>query len=367
MLTLPGELVESIIDWIHFDSPSSLSACALVCREWVARTRHHHFASILLIRARDIDTVTPFLHLLRSPLATFTSSVREVLLLHRTSPATTILSAGDVILLLARSGIQPTRLELDCEFSQLGMQGAQPDSFVSVTHLGLALAKDIPLESLPTYLCSFPSLQSLSVVPRDLWSDIDSSSTTMVLPPSVHKLELNDSTMLLWLLFLGSPLAQISALVLRDMVYGNIAVNQYLTNSVVAAALTSLTFTDCYLYLEDELNFGLLDALRHLNIHRHWFRTPMATAASKVVTAIRGSSTCRPLETVEFAVHPFEFSQSEDIALWRDIDTVLATVEAWPHLRKVTIRLGSGTVDATVSRTPFGELSINMDIMERSL
>ncbi|KAJ7493773.1 hypothetical protein FB451DRAFT_954009, partial [Mycena latifolia] len=41
MSTLPGELVDSILDLIHADSPSSLAACALVCQQWLPRSRYH--------------------------------------------------------------------------------------------------------------------------------------------------------------------------------------------------------------------------------------------------------------------------------------------------------------------------------------
>ncbi|KAJ7651331.1 hypothetical protein FB45DRAFT_716324, partial [Roridomyces roridus] len=72
-----GELVDAVIDWAH-ESPSTLAACSLVCRQWLPRSRYHGFSSIKLVRSRNLDTVKSFLHILESPLVTIVPSVREV-------------------------------------------------------------------------------------------------------------------------------------------------------------------------------------------------------------------------------------------------------------------------------------------------
>ncbi|KAJ7087092.1 hypothetical protein C8R44DRAFT_31361 [Mycena epipterygia] len=362
MPTLPGELVDSIIDSVALDSPSSLAACALVCRQWVSRTRYHCFPRIHLTRDRDVDTVKPFLHLLWSPLVTFTSSVREVRLHYRSSYATPVLSAGDIILLLSRFGVHPARLDLNCQFDQLGMKGAQPNSFASVTHLGLALSKEIPFGSFPRYLATFPALQSLSLAVLYSWaaeagqfSSVSTSTYPEALPPNLHKLELNHSALLRWLLWLDVP-PQISTLVLRDL-YPSPQVNEYLANPKVSGALTSLTLHDRFADLTHEtLDLSHLAALRRLHIHQHASQSllPTATATLALLTRIsRSPDACPLLETVELTSNAYEFARGQ-IEHWRGVDTILAG-PLWPRLRRVMVRVCSAgshhvAAEATITR-----------------
>ncbi|KAJ7257821.1 hypothetical protein C8J57DRAFT_987218, partial [Mycena rebaudengoi] len=74
---LPGELVDSIIDFACFDS-QTLAACGLVAKQWLPSSRFHLFSSIHLRRDRIRDTVETFLLLVQSPLATFLSCVLEI-------------------------------------------------------------------------------------------------------------------------------------------------------------------------------------------------------------------------------------------------------------------------------------------------
>jgi hypothetical protein len=244
MATLPTELIESIID---LTSPSSLAACALVCRQWTPRSRHHHFRSISLARDRSTDTVRTFLHLLASPLVTFVSSIREVRLYFRSSYGTPVLSAGDIILLLARYKVHPTSLDVDCQFNQLYMTGAQQASFASLTHLRLSLFNAVPLEKLFDYLCIFPSLQSLSLHIRDFKSELlsDRRLNRRVLPPDLHEMILAQPRILIGLLSLEPVPSQFSTLTLGSLDQWD-EVNQYLAHSTISATLESLTLTECF-------------------------------------------------------------------------------------------------------------------------
>ncbi|KAJ7743689.1 hypothetical protein DFH07DRAFT_749811 [Mycena maculata] len=134
MSALPGELVDSIIDLAYASSPSSMKACALVCRQWVPRSRHNYFSTISLIRNHSTDNVKTFLRLVASPLATFISSVREVHLSHRSSYGAPVLSVGDIVALLSRYGVNPTSFHLYCQSNRLSVDGAQGELFPSLTH-----------------------------------------------------------------------------------------------------------------------------------------------------------------------------------------------------------------------------------------
>ncbi|KAJ7087086.1 hypothetical protein C8R44DRAFT_820283 [Mycena epipterygia] len=328
MRTLPLELLDSILDLINSDcekspaSPSSLIACSLVCKQWVPRTRYHLFACIRLFRNPGIDTVKPFLHLISSPLVTFTSSVREVRLYYQfTRGPGPRVSAGDIILLLSRAQIRPRRLHLNSEYRQLGVEDFKRYSFASVTHLELALSKQIPVGNLPAYLSLFDSLQSLSLTAHHRGRvSIDSFPTETVFPVQVHTLELN---------------------------HWDSEVTQYLTSIVGSNALTSLTLTDCCTDSEDDpavrLELSHLHALRHLHIHRTSdFQTPAATS---VFRALAGICWAKLLETIEVTVDCFEFIRPARIRQWRDVDALLAATDPsplWPQLCRVTVRACSG-------------------------
>ncbi|KAJ7356589.1 hypothetical protein DFH08DRAFT_460941 [Mycena albidolilacea] len=188
MPTLPGELVDFIIDWSHAYSPSSLAAYALVCRQWLPRSRYHHFASIRLVRDRSTDTVKTFLYLIASPLVTFISSIRDVDLYYRSSYGTPVLSAGDIILLLSKSGIRLTRLNLDCHFNQLGMQDS--GRIASLTRLQLLLYGEVPLGTLFNYLVAFPSLESWMLAVRtESERGVQSQHRSAEFPPNLHELD----------------------------------------------------------------------------------------------------------------------------------------------------------------------------------
>jgi hypothetical protein len=49
--TLPAELIDCIIDYLH-DDPKTLSACSLVCRSWLLTARHRRWSRTRLERAR---------------------------------------------------------------------------------------------------------------------------------------------------------------------------------------------------------------------------------------------------------------------------------------------------------------------------
>ncbi|KAJ7750422.1 hypothetical protein DFH07DRAFT_827686 [Mycena maculata] len=79
LCTMPQEIIDMVIDNVA-DSPShsfkdkrTLAACALVCRSWLPRTRHHLFDDITLNRS-----IASFAALLRSEHCTFAPYVRNI-------------------------------------------------------------------------------------------------------------------------------------------------------------------------------------------------------------------------------------------------------------------------------------------------
>ncbi|KAK0446142.1 hypothetical protein EV421DRAFT_1792681 [Armillaria borealis] len=70
---IPPELIDFIIDLLH-DDLSSLSTCALVCSQWLARSRFNGFATVQLWPWR----ASQFFHLLDAPECTFASYISRI-------------------------------------------------------------------------------------------------------------------------------------------------------------------------------------------------------------------------------------------------------------------------------------------------
>ncbi|KAJ7114607.1 hypothetical protein C8R43DRAFT_127536 [Mycena crocata] len=343
MSTLPGELVDSILDLVHVSSPTSLTACALVCREWLPRSRYHHFASIILRRDRSTDRVNSFLKLIASPLVTFISSIREVHLYHRPSYGSPVLSPGDIIALLARAGVQPTHLHLNCQFNQL-IHGVQRTSFASLTHLRLTLCNEIPLEKMFDHLRAFPSLQSLTLQLQEGQEagriSIDSRTRPVALPASLRELEVVQPDILRSLVSLENPPSQFTGLILRQVDEWD-DVNLYLRNMAISQCLTSLTLESCYTARDIQdggLDLRRLSALRHLHIQEdpRWIANTALSVLAKLQTPA-------PLEAIRLNLRiggSYKHIGLQIFAAWSDVDTLLTGAEsrvAFPHLRRVVV------------------------------
>ncbi|KAJ7257805.1 hypothetical protein C8J57DRAFT_545492 [Mycena rebaudengoi] len=240
MSTLPGELVDSIIDFTFSDS-QTLATCGLVARQWLPSSRFHLFSSIHLRRDRSRDTVKTFLLLVQSPLATFLSCVLEVHLHHRPTYAIPVFSAGDLLALLTRTGLHPRNLFLDCQVSgdNLTLPPGTPQGFLaSLTHLRLNSLYEVLLDKLVDYVCGFPLLESLSL---GLMSIVPRRPKSTALPPNLHTLDVPEPSILDWLLTLDPIPQQISTLIFRGLRVGRPRINQYLRNGATAGVVQSLT------------------------------------------------------------------------------------------------------------------------------
>ncbi|KAJ7618099.1 hypothetical protein DFH06DRAFT_98413 [Mycena polygramma] len=345
-LTLPGELIDSIIDWTRRDlaySASSLASYALVSRQWVPRSRYHHFCSISLTRDRSKDTVKTFLSLVASPLVTFISSIRDVQLYHRSSYGTPVLSAGDIVVLLSRNGIHPTHLALDCHFNQVGIRESHRNGFASLTHLQLSFYGEVPLGRLFSYLSRFPSLKSLSLGIRNFgselgWMSVEHQQNAAELPSHLYQLDIHQPDILRCLSSFDNP-AHFNGLILRRISHFP-DVTRYLRTSANSVALVSLTLDHCI--PNNQLDLSRLEALRHLHIMQHHMWA--ATVLLEVLGSIAEASSPRPLEAIEIELDGREFRVDEDMEMppWSTLDAVLAGPEAnlrWPSLRRLTVYL----------------------------
>ncbi|KAJ7189678.1 hypothetical protein GGX14DRAFT_382969, partial [Mycena pura] len=82
-MSLPAELVDSVVDLLGSDRPT-LKVTSLLSRQWLPRSRHHLFSSIRLSSGwneydhTELERVQAFLALVSSPMATFIPAVAEV-------------------------------------------------------------------------------------------------------------------------------------------------------------------------------------------------------------------------------------------------------------------------------------------------
>ncbi|KAJ7257819.1 hypothetical protein C8J57DRAFT_1721128 [Mycena rebaudengoi] len=353
MSALPGELVDSTIDFASLDS-QTLAACGLVAKQWLPSSRFHLFSSIHLRRDHVRDNVETFLLLVQSPLATFLSCVLEVHLRHLPTEAIPILSTGELLALLTRTGLHPRSLFLDCRIhgDSLTLPPGVPQGFLaSLTHLRLTslYGHDVQFDKLVDYVCGFPLLESLSLGSMSI---ILRRPKSTALPPNLHTLAVRES--------------QAFSTGIRNQERPRI--NQYLRNGATAGAVQSLTIdqftTDIY---EERLDMMHLPRLRHLCLLQR--KSLMARLVLIVLAALRGSPACQTLETIKLALYHFDYSDGMAMDEWREVDTVLAGPEITPWLPRLSSVIISGRVGfsnvAGVSATLASEFRQNMPFCQQ--
>ncbi|KAJ7651298.1 hypothetical protein FB45DRAFT_1079010 [Roridomyces roridus] len=340
MSEIPGELVDSVIDLVSESRPT-LTACSLVCRQWVHRSRYHSFSSIKLVRSQSVklDTVTTFLQILESPLVTIVPSVREVYLSHKTNRIP-VLSIGDIICLLARHGLTPTFLSISGRCNRLGRAGPFP----STTRIHLCLT-DAVLTQMVDFIHDFGSLECLSLDLRE--RPVDHTVTTakqrrkLRLPPSLCELRVVKPQALRSMLAL-----RYLPILTRLLVHGTSEsgwkdVGAYLSDPRVSSTLEHLTVEDGF---TGEHSLPSLPTLRHLSI-----RKPIpyiAYHASTVVASLHRAAGARKLQTVELLDSMAYSYGSADERKWPELDSMLADRIAFPCLR--TVIVGAEDLDAGI-------------------
>ncbi|KAJ7624551.1 hypothetical protein FB45DRAFT_1005464 [Roridomyces roridus] len=357
MSQIPGELIDAVIDGVQ-NSPSTLTACSLVCRQWVPRSRYHSFGSIELVRSGNRDTVKSFLHILESPFVTIVPSVREVRISQELSYSTPLsirdtssysapaLSIGDIIRLLGQHGIAPTFISISGYCHNLGRAGPFP----STTRMHWCLMSSF-FEDTVDFIHDFTSLECLFLNKKMSFGQIMATGKPCrTLPTSLRELRVVKPQVLTSMLALHSP-----PIPPRLMVYlierdGWEDVIVYLTDPRVSSTLRSFTLDNCF-----AAHLPRLPALRHLCIRKS-FRF-MASHASIVLASLHLACGAQQLETVELldsTILTFGFA---DGGKWKELDSMLADRVAFPCLRAVILGGEDLAVDGRI-RPACGQMSL---------
>ncbi|KAF7319257.1 hypothetical protein HMN09_00263200 [Mycena chlorophos] len=263
---LPSELVDLILDSVDAES---LASCALVASPWVTRSRHWGFQTISVVRDHASDTVKPLLQLLASRHCTLRAAIRVVHIHHRPSYGTPVWSAGDILAQILRH-VRPTRVILDCHFTQTSLPSTDTSS---ITHLHLALYGAFSVHSMLAYLASFPALQSISIqthtwrneVGRLHWDTAKSNVNAALLPRDLHILEVHDYSILAY--FDSQNLQRrFTSLVLHDVPRHAPGPLDYYFSRPTAAAIESLTLDSPNPGGAGQVAIHRLRSLRHLRL-----------------------------------------------------------------------------------------------------
>ncbi|KAJ7799735.1 hypothetical protein B0H14DRAFT_1702172 [Mycena olivaceomarginata] len=181
---LPQELIDLVIDLIAVDSWLSLSACSLVCRSWVSRTRSHLFQRCKTLMTHNI---LYFLDLQQSPFCTFLTHVRIVRFsIRRLFPVDAIATAaGQVRLTDVRT------LEMRVQYSGCpeGVYSFLASAFPDITNLHLSSDTRVPLP-LMDFISCFPALRELRIKDCDRDSDSPYTPFDAIPPPGLRSLDL---------------------------------------------------------------------------------------------------------------------------------------------------------------------------------
>ncbi|KAJ7190435.1 hypothetical protein GGX14DRAFT_48042, partial [Mycena pura] len=216
-MSLPAELVDSVVDLLGSDRPA-LKVTSLLSRQWLPRSRHHLFSSIRLsISGRneydhtELERVEAFLALVSSPMATFIPAVAEVSLLY--TPEHPVLSGRAILVTLETFGIRPTRLFF-CSVRPFSFTHPNPLAFTSsLVHLELENCY-VP----PDGICAFPLLETLKVGGAMAVKPM----VPAFLPPQLHTLQTSNTLVLDWILSLDDQVQrQITNLGLLKLTFWN--------------------------------------------------------------------------------------------------------------------------------------------------
>jgi hypothetical protein len=168
MPALPPELLDVVIDHLHSHKPT-LSACSLVCSQFLPATRYHLFGRFSVNHSSSVT----FIQLLRSPYVTFLPYVRSL-----------VIPGGPWVngaLPLFRGFLNLDRLELVAfNWSDLEEPALSAlKSFPSLTYLHISVC-DFNFDQVVDLICSRPtrSLKTVRVF-YSIWG-----------PPSVPLIEL---------------------------------------------------------------------------------------------------------------------------------------------------------------------------------
>ncbi len=159
MSSIPPELSDYVIDFLHDDRPS-LKACSLTCRTWHPAARHHLFRTVTFSSPRSREDFQQLLH--AAPyIGQFARDVR----LGKWSP---YVAKGEIykpeqlsMIFCALPAVE--RLELVLVEMDAVLESSLIRHFTSVTQLSLEYCRFPAFGALVGLLRSFPALERLSL------------------------------------------------------------------------------------------------------------------------------------------------------------------------------------------------------------
>ncbi|KAF7976665.1 hypothetical protein HWV62_6007 [Athelia sp. TMB] len=237
-------------------------ACALVCRNWLQRSRALQFKSINLMHISD-HRLSAFARLLRSPVATLAPHVRhislELRIFHPGHRARTKLAR-----LASLVGIEALRLDVDLEPRAVEVSVAGITPFLQ----SLPLLRKVTFRSwrhdsavqLRAIVCACPHLEELEL--EDIWDLSVSQPGPLQLeelapPPCLRTIKAADyaaaAHLFPWLLSILAPAAAITTLHLdvRTFIDGLSRPSCGLFLKAVASSLEHLTVENIAAYTKD--------------------------------------------------------------------------------------------------------------------
>ncbi|CAK5267134.1 unnamed protein product [Mycena citricolor] len=260
--------------------------------------------------------------------------------------------AGATILaVLARAGIRPEILQINCPAYELRSSSPQSVGFgfpfaPSLVHLALQLHNDTFLDALVDHICSFPKLQSLEItgsarvtVREDAWPK------TTALPQNLRRLVLAYPEILDWVITSGRIPSTVDQMVIRDLETSPqwASVSRFLA-SEQAEGLSSLEFQNCNM---DHLHSAIapyVPSLQHLSIELFPAAPPLSasTALIRLFTTFRGMASSLEILTL-FAPTLAAFDDTE----WDRLDSLftqshslsLPLSQPFPALSRLRLRV----------------------------
>ncbi|KAJ7192308.1 hypothetical protein GGX14DRAFT_595820 [Mycena pura] len=350
-MSLPGELVDSVVDLLGSDRPA-LKVTSLLSRQWLPRSRHYLFSSIWLSAWKDADLkrVEAFFTLVSSPIATFIPAVAEVYLriwerADREYPARAILVT------LETHGIRPTELVLDCCSHLRDVLSTPPAFTSSLVHLELNLGEEDC--NLLGGICSFPLLETLIVhaTQRNISDSMLPAFT--VLPPRLHTLQASNAQVLRWILGLDDQVQrQIVNLGLwnlpssrsqwfrvpqyvESLTFDHYVYSPYIFSLSIKKGHSSDILACWYSEGDDDCGPDLRNMRRLKYLYIRFTPLPLILELlGRILPQLQLSPARRTLESIN--LH-FSCVDSYDAQSWISVDEMLSDVATYPCLRSIVI------------------------------
>ncbi|KAF9460698.1 hypothetical protein BDZ94DRAFT_877759 [Collybia nuda] len=229
---LPQELTDLIIGHLTPDDTDTLAACALVGRNFLSSSRALLFHTITL--------TTPgvkFHQLVASPYCSLASRVR-CLQLVMNRPRFMDLSS---LLAFLRS-VSSLSIDTVCQGLAIHIPILRPSPALAlITVIKLRGTRFQSFNNLATFLCSFPTLQTITLMCLT-WEGVLPQNSNLTLAKSLDTIHIfsNSGSIFEWILSTPSPLSRLTTLIVGD-VSGNDALTLYKFITVTGITLRHLS------------------------------------------------------------------------------------------------------------------------------